>query len=41
MGPSEGDHHYLYYHHHSLALGPITGSEHHPALQQKIELKIY
>ena len=41
MGPFEAGHHYLHYLHHSLASGQITGTEHSPALQQKIGLKIY
>ena len=41
MGPFEGGRHYLYYLHHSLASSQTTGREHSPALQQKIELKIY
>ena len=41
MGPFEGGHHYLYYLHHILASGQITGREHSPAHQQKIGLKIY
>ena len=41
MGPFEGGHHYLNYFHHSLASSQITGTEHSPALQQKIGLKIY
>ena len=40
-GPFEGGHHYLYYLHHSLAPGQITGREYSPAHQQKIGLKIY
>ena len=41
MGPFEGDHHYLHYLHHSLTSHQTTRSEHNPAHQQKIELKIY
>ena len=40
LGPFEGGRHYLHYLHHSLASGQITGREHSPAHQQKIELKI-
>ena len=41
MGPFGGGYHYLYYLHHSLASGQITGREHSPSHQQKIGLKIY
>ena len=41
MRPFDRGHHYLHYLHHSLASGQITGTEHSPALQQKIGLKIY
>ena len=41
MGPFEGDHLYLHYLHHSLASLQTTRSEHNPAHQQKIGLKIY
>ena len=41
MGPCEGGHHYLHYLHHGLASGQVTGREHNPTHQQKIELKIY
>ena len=41
LGPFEGGPRYLYYLHHSLASGQITGREHSPAHQQKIGLKIY
>ena len=37
----EVSHHYLHYPYHSLVSGQTTGSEHSPAHQQKIELKIY
>ena len=41
IGPAEGGHHYLHYLHSSLASGQVTGREHNPTHQQKIELKIY
>ena len=39
--PFEGGRHYLHYLRHSLASGQTTGTEHSPAHQQKIGLKIY